>query len=58
MKEFFSRFFQKISGKEEERKIEILSAVVERNKIQNSGASIDDVVSFAVSQKLEHYLYL
>lgn len=47
------------SGKEEERKVDILSALVERNKIKNSGGfDINDVVAFAKSQNIKHDIYL
>ena len=48
----------KASGKEEERKIDIFSSIVERNKIKNSGGfSIDEVVDFSKSQNIKHELY-
>lgn len=59
MSSVLKNFFNKASGKDVERKIDIFSSLVERNKIINSGdSSIDDVVAFAKNQKLKHDLYL
>lgn len=50
-------FFSKESEKEMERKIDILSSIVERNKIKNSDASIDDVVASAKSQNVKYKIF-
>ena len=48
----------KVSGKEE-RKVDNLIAVIERNRIKNSGGfSIDEVVEFARLQNVKQKLYL
>lgn len=47
------------SGRDEEKKVDILSALVERNKIKNSGGfDVNDVVAFAKSQNIKHDIYL
>ena len=58
MKNVLKSLLDKASGKDVERKIDIFSTIVERNKIKNSGASIDDVVAFAKSRNMQHDLYL
>lgn len=59
MSNVFKDLFFKASGKDEERKINILGSIVERNKIMNSGVdSIDDVVAFSKSCGTKHDLYL
>lgn len=59
MKSILKNLLEKASGKDVERKIDIFSSIVERNKIMNSGvSSIDDVVAFAQAQNIEHELYL
>ena len=48
----------KVSGKDEERKVDNLIAVIERNKIRGSGVhDIDEVVKFARLQNVRHTLY-
>lgn len=50
-------FFSKESEKEMEKKVDILSSIVERNKIRNSGASIDDVVASAKNQNVKYKIF-
>lgn len=58
MPNVLKQILDKVSGKEEERKVDNLIAVIERNKIKNSGGfSIDEVVEFARSQDVKHKLY-
>lgn len=59
MPNLLRNLLDKASGREEERKVDILSALVERNKIKNSGGfDINDVVAFAKSQNIKHDIYL
>lgn len=59
MKNILKNLFDKTSGKDEEEKIDILSSIVERNKIKNSSvSSIDEVVAFAKSQNMKYDIYL
>lgn len=58
MEHVLKNIFDKVSGREEERKIDLLAKIVERNKIKNAGvSSIDDVVEFAKTQKMKYDLY-
>lgn len=58
MSGIFKRLLDKASGKEEERKVDILSNIVERNKIKNSGGfDINEVVAFARKQNIKHTIY-
>lgn len=50
-------FFSKGSEKEMEKRVDILSSIVERNKIRNSGASIDDVVASAKNQSVKYKIF-
>ncbi len=50
-------FLFKESEKDMEKKIDILSSIVERNKIRNSGSSIDDVVESAKKQNVKYRIY-
>lgn len=59
MPSVLKNLLDKASGRDEERKVDILSAIVERNKIKNSGGfDINDVVAFAKSQNIKHNIYL
>ncbi|NBK00647.1 hypothetical protein D5282_26330 [bacterium 1xD8-48] len=50
-------FFSKESEKEMEKRVDILSSIVERNKIKNSGACIDDVVASAKNQSVKYKIF-
>jgi hypothetical protein len=41
----------------EEKKLQILTKLVERNKIKNSGASIDDVIKAVSNYMVIYHLY-
>lgn len=58
MQKFFKSLFEKTSGKDVEKKIDIFISIMERNKIKNSGASIDDVVAFSRKHNIQHDLYV
>lgn len=49
--------FFKESEKELEKKVDILSTIVERNKIRNSGASIDEVIESAKNQSVKYKIF-
>ena len=58
MENVLKNIFDKVSGREEERKIDLLASIVDRNKIKNAGvSSIDDVVEFAKTQKMKYDIY-
>ena len=57
MPNVLKQILDKVSGKEE-RKVDNLIAVIERNKIRGSGVhDIDEVVKFARLQNVRHTLY-
>lgn len=59
MPDILKNLFDKASGRDEEREVDILSEVVERNKIKNSGGvDINDVVAFAKLQNIKHNIYI
>lgn len=58
MKRILKKLIGKISGKDEEKRIDVFISILERNKIKNSDAYIDEVVAFSKEQKLKHDLYI
>lgn len=57
MQNFLKNFLEKASENDLEKKIDTFSKIVERNKIKNSGASIDDVVASAKEYNVKYKMY-